>query len=186
MYLSKEEFGKLKKRENRVLTHLYEYYKHIVKTYFMIKTFGNDSISDDLLQETFYKFIKAAPRLTSWKQIRFWLMAIAKRTLVDYQRKIFRQKEYNKIIGSRLKQPEDIIEKIHNSQKAVLFQFAFNSLNRKYQEIFKDKYHENLSCREIAVKMNKTERAIRSLLVRIRKRILKEMKKRARSFFREE
>lgn len=62
--------------------------------YFILKTCGDESLADDIFQESFARFLRAAPTQLEEHQQRAYLYKIALRLVIDQQRKVKREKEY--------------------------------------------------------------------------------------------
>jgi RNA polymerase sigma-70 factor (ECF subfamily) len=76
--------------------------RYIKYTYnFIIRLSGDKNVSDDLLQETFLKVWKNLRHFDTDKKFSTWILAIARNTVIDWQRK-------NKAITfSQLDTPEE-------------------------------------------------------------------------------
>jgi RNA polymerase sigma factor (sigma-70 family) len=183
--LSSDEFDRLKNRDHEILGRLYECYKKIINTYFTVKTFGNKSLADDLTHETFCAIIESVPRLKTQEGLYFWILTIARRTLVAYQRKLFRDRKYSDILRQQHEAEEDVFETLHRKQKVLLLSMALESLNPRYKDIYTMRYIDQKKVKDIAAKIGRTEKAVDNILTRIRESIKKTMMKIARHFFEE-
>jgi RNA polymerase sigma factor (sigma-70 family) len=183
--LSSEEFDRLKKRDREILKRLYEYYKKIITTYFTVKTFGNRALADDLTHETFCSIIESVSGLKTKERLYFWILTIAKRTLIAYQRKLYRDKKYIEILKHQHHDQEDVVETLNRKQKVLLLTMAIESLNPRYREIYTMRYIQQKKLKDIAVKIGRTEKAVDNILTRIRDSIKKKMMKIADNFFEE-
>lgn len=183
MILSDDEFEKLKRGDKILLTRLYEALKSNVNTYFSIKTFGNKTVADDLTHETFCAIIESVHKLKNAEGIRYWVLTIARNKLVEYQRRLYRNQKYMKIIAEKSNEEEDMVEKIHAKQKALLLKLAVDSLNTEYKKIYQMRFVKGQKMKEIAAHLQKTIKAVDNIITRIRQHIKKEMKRLANDFF---
>jgi RNA polymerase sigma factor (sigma-70 family) len=181
--LTAEEFSLLKKRDRVILTKLYDHYSEGITTYFMVKTFGNVAVAEDLTQETFYAIIKAAPQFKDPQYLKFTIFSIARNKLSDYQRALFRQKKRLNHMKEVENRTNDMIKIIDQKQKLLLLKLAYESLNPFYQEVYDMYFIKDMGIKEIAAHYQKTYKAINNVLVRIRKALKKEMKSLAKNFF---
>jgi RNA polymerase sigma-70 factor, ECF subfamily len=185
IFLTDDEFRRLVERDPEIIEKLYEEFKKAVTTYFVVKTFGNKAVADDLTQETFCSIMESAHRLKNKERLSFWVLTIAKRTLVKYQRKLFRSRKYMEIIKERYEAPPDFIELLEKKQKLVLFKMALHALPPVYRQIFDLRFEENLSVKEVAAKTGKTVKSVENLLRRIKKKLKNRMLAMGKSFFQE-
>ena len=183
IFLTNDEFRRLVERDPEIIEKLYEEFKKAVTTYFVVKTFGNKTVADDLTQETFCSIMESVHRLKNMDRLSFWVFTIAKRTLVKYQRKLFRSRKYMDIIKERYEAPPDYIELLEKKQKLVLFKMALHALSPDYRQIFDLRFEKNLSVKEIATKKGKTVKSVENLLRRIKKKLKDRMLDMGKSFF---
>jgi RNA polymerase sigma factor (sigma-70 family) len=181
--LNKEEFVKLKKGDKQILKDMYFHYREKIFTYFVIRTFGNRFVADDLTQETFCAIIESVYSLTTPEYIDGWVFSIAKKKLAGYQRKLFRDKRYAKILKEQQETPGDIIEELHLKQKALLLASARENLPSFYKKVYTMKYGEGKKRKEIADTLKKSEKAIEGIITRIRKKLKKDMMRMAGNYF---
>jgi RNA polymerase sigma-70 factor (ECF subfamily) len=184
--LTESEFSRLKKRDKEILEKVYNYYKGSIHAYFLVKTFGNASISDDLTHETFCAVIQAVPKLVHAEKLYFWIFTIAKNTLLRYQRKLYSHKKYVNVMKEQVEDTQDITEKLHDKQKILLLRMAIDSLNPLYRKIYHCYYSEQKKIKEIASEVGRSGKAVENILARIRANLKKEMMKLAKNFFNEE
>jgi RNA polymerase sigma-70 factor (ECF subfamily) len=185
VFLTDQEFGRLANGDPEIIGKLYTEYQKAITTYFLVKTFGNRTIAEDLVHETFCSIIKSVQRLTTQERLSFWIFTIAKRTMIKYQRNLFRQKKYMNIVKEQCEKPPDLDESIQKKQKLLLFKMAVESLPLEYKSVFNLRYDECNSVKQIAEKTGKTEKCIENLLRRIKIKLKKRMLAAGSSFFSE-
>jgi RNA polymerase sigma-70 factor, ECF subfamily len=185
MIITDAEFRLLKTQDQTILGKIFHMYQRDLYNFLLVKTKGNDDLTHDLLSDTFLSAYDSAPRLKFNKNLKSWLFKIAYRRLIDYRRKQFRDNKYLKIKQELKQPPEAIEERIHRKQKALLFSMALKKLNPDYQEIFRLKYKEEKSIKEIAAILKKKEMYVINKINRAKAAIKREMFRIARDFFEE-
>lgn len=152
-------------------------YQHLVRHYLYSLT-PDPSIADDLAQEVFVKLFNSIDHIDSNRGIKPYLMRITRNTAIDFWRKIGHdRKKNNEILFCDLEQYYD---PSREDCKAEKFSPKFEALNKCLERlndrichVIKSFYYENLSCREIACTIGKSESNIRTMLYRGRKALYK-------------
>lgn len=130
--------------------------------------------SDDAKEICNDVFISALEGLSFFREesnLSVWLYKIAKNKVINYYRKkkiktFFLSKfPFLQIIDSEIHEPEFIYEKeiIKNNIEAI-----FHKLSKKYSQILKMRYEEEMPIKEIAKKMKMSFKSVESLLFRAR------------------
>ncbi|MBN1698563.1 MAG: sigma-70 family RNA polymerase sigma factor [Spirochaetales bacterium] len=186
MVLSESDFRRLVSGDPEMIEVIYEEYQKAITTYFIVRTFGNRSIAEDLVHETFCSIMESVHRLKKRETISLWIFTIAKRTLIKYQRKLFRRRKYMNIMKERYEEHPDVVESIQKKQKLLLFTMALDSLKPEYRKIFDLRYDERLPVKAIAARTGRTEKSVENILRRIKTKLKQTMIARGESFFAEE
>lgn len=150
------------------------YYPFVFK--FLLKITSDNGISEDLVQETFFKLIKNIDKFNVKGKAKFstYLMTIAKNCYLDYLKK--ETKELQNI---------DINEFSNNiSSKYDYFECEdynillkeINKLPKLQMEVIKLKYLEGYTLNEIAKIQNTTSNTIKSRLFESRKKLKDKLK----------
>ncbi|MFH1616132.1 MAG: sigma-70 family RNA polymerase sigma factor [Planctomycetota bacterium] len=139
----------------------------------------NFSLAEELTQKTIFDAVKAKagydPSRGSPQQ---WLFGIAKNNLALEARKRAAAPKLDGDITTYLhaidKQPlpDEILER---KETAVMVRAALNRLDAADQAVLRAKYLDDLSARDIAGKMGKTEKAVHSLLYRARSALKRQL-----------
>lgn len=133
--------------DERAFSRLMKKYLPQVRRYFLVQTRGNESVSDDLTQET---FIKAWSGIKGFKQLssfNSWLYSIAFNTFISYTR--------NKSIATEPLDEEHHAYKIADEpypppdSREKTLQKAIYSLNEKERHCITLFYLEEMSIKEI-------------------------------------
>ena len=176
--LSDEDLQKIQQRDPLVFNKIYKEFKDKVWTFLIIKTNGNEEITEEIFCDTFHSAIESAPNLKNTKNIQAWLLQIASRRLNDFFRKKYREKKYIEDIEDKeISINDPIHEDIESKQEIMLINMAMNKLKDNHKEILKLKYIEKKSQKEISSMLNITSDAVNSLLSRARLSLKKEFEK---------
>lgn len=136
--------------------------------YFILKICGDENMADDIFQESFFKFIKAAPAKLNEYQQKSYLYKIAFRLIIDQKRKLKVEKKY---------WPENYREeKNRNFLAAIDMEKIFALLKPKERSLMWLAYVEEYSHKEIADMLNIKEKGIRVQLHRIRRKVTEKLK----------
>lgn len=134
---------------------LYDNYFHDVFLY-LKSLCKDDSIAEELTQDTFFKALRSLDKFKGDCDIRVWLCQIAKFGYYDYCRK-------NKL-RSEAEFPENtpdtgvsIESALEDSQTAVQIHKILHEMKEPYKEVFTLRVFGELSFRQIAELFGKTE-----------------------------
>ncbi len=130
------------------------------------KACGNAALAEDILQEAFYRFLRAElPEMNS-TQRKAYLFRIATSLLVDHWRKEKREKSWKNLWNSpaprRDEQSEDVLH-------------ALSILKPAERALLWLAYVEGFDHGEIAVALGLKEKSIRVLLFRARKKLARSL-----------
>lgn len=151
------------------------YQEHAQTVFKYLMTLSHDAqLSEELTQETFYQAIGSIGRFNHNCKITTWLCAIAKNQFLAYQRK------------HPITEGLDMLEKIEVAspsaeQDAIAYADRINIMKKlhvcpePYREILYLRLFGNLSYREIADVMGKTENWARVSFYRGKEHLRKEM-----------
>lgn len=151
------------------------YYPYVSK--FLLKLTANETLSEDLTQDTFLKLIRSIDRFDVYGNAAFgtYLMTIAKNCYIDYLRK-------NKNIMLNIDDQEiavgwNVESHVLKGIEASEIMKALDDLPWEQSQAIKLKYLEQLTLEEIAEKFNIQSKTIKSRIhggmVRLRKRLKK-------------
>lgn len=139
---------------------------------YAIARVNNNDIAKDLIQETFLAGLKSAENFEGKSSERTWLVAILKRKIIDYYRKINSKKgqaEVKKIfydsgenkghwVEERVPQLWNVsVEKdIENEELKVQIDICLNKLTEKYAIVFKMKTIQEFETEDICKELDIT------------------------------
>lgn len=137
-----------------------------------IKSWPNPSLAEELVQRTVFDAVRGHgsydPDRGSPEE---WIHGIARNTIrLEIRRRASRPgtngdiSRYFNAIDTRLL-PDEVLER---EETAAIVRSALGKLERKEETVLRAMYIEGLPAREIAFKMNMTEKAVHSLLYRAR------------------
>lgn len=154
---------------------IYEAYFNDVFLY--IKSLSkNESISEELTSETFFKAMRSIDRFRGDCDIRVWLCQIAKNCYFSYLKKhpTFIDLEEAESIG--LLENQNVIEElITNRSDAMQIHITLHDLKEPYKEIFMLRIFGELSFQQIGRIFGKTENWACVTYHRARNKIIKKM-----------
>lgn len=135
---------------------------------YLISMTLNESVAEDLLQETFCKGIKNIGKFKGECKIEVWLCSIARNCFYDYLRK---EKKY--VLTKEMEafevayEDNSLIEEEAYRELIILL----NQLDAKYREVFVLNYFGELSLKEIGELMGKSESWARVTFFRAREQL---------------
>lgn len=157
---------------------IYKQYFKVVNKYLFCLT-HNDNLAEELTQETFYRAVKKIGSFKGDCKIQVWLCQIAKNLWYDELKK---NKRYKSIEGEELNliAIEDTERTaIQNTAKLELFK-KMQSLDNQTKEVMYLRLTGDLTFKEIADILNKTENWARVTFYRGKQKLLKEEKENGR------
>jgi RNA polymerase sigma factor (sigma-70 family) len=146
---------------------LYERYNKILYAYFF-KLIRMQAISEDLVNDTFFKIIKYRANYRGVGKFRIWMFKIAHSVFVDNYKKnkpfvYINEYQENMINYS---QNNDLSITYEKEEKKQILHNALLKLKRKEREILILSNFDNLKYKEIAEIMNCTEGAVKVRIFR--------------------
>lgn len=130
---------------------------------FIFKSCGDESMADDILQESYFKFIRANPQNLNEHQLKAYLYKIAVRLIIDHKRKIqVEQKSLSNISFENRKDADIFL--------SMDMEILFKQLKLKERTLLWLAYIEGYTHREISEITGTKEKGIRVQLFRIKKK----------------
>lgn len=153
-----------------------EIYRDYFKDVFLyLKALCRDeSVSEEIAQETFVKALSAIDSYDGRKDIRAWLFTIAKNTYYTYCRR-------KSISAEEIKEtsaPDVILtERLENSEKAMEIHKILHNLKEPYKEVFNLRVFGELSFRRIGEIFGKSPGWARITYFRAKEKITEQLEK---------
>lgn len=144
------------------------YKKHSRSLWFYIyKICGDEGMADDIFQESFYKYLKAAPIKLNEYQQKAYLYKIAYRLFIDQKRKLkFEQEKFLENVADE----EFETGKEREIYMAMDMEKSFQLMKPKERSLLWLAYVEGYSHTEIAEITGDREKSIKVQLFRLRKK----------------
>ncbi len=151
---------------------IYRNHARMVYRYLMSKT-GNETIAEEVTQETFYQAIKNSDRYDGSCKVTTWLCSIADNQLKNYLRKnrIHDQVEET---SATVPSSEELLLKEENRIELLKL---LHKVEEPYREVLYLRMYGNLSFREIGEVLNRSENWARVTFYRAKEIIRKELVK---------
>lgn len=145
----------MQEKEEKMFRELYDKYFHDVFLY-LKSLCKNDSIAEELTQDTFFKAMKSLDKFKGDCDVRVWLCQIAKFGYYDYCRKN-KLHSYEELSAETVDTGVSIETALEDSQTAVQIHRILHEMNEPYKEVFTLRVFGELSFRQIAELFGKTE-----------------------------
>lgn len=149
---------------------IYQKYAKTVYKYLLSLIHDHD-VAEELTQETFYQAIKSIARFDESCQVSTWLCAIAKNQLLTYQRKhppLENLEDYEQTLESA---EQDVFVSLNR----VELMKRLHSCPEPFREILYLRIFGNLSFKEIAEIMGRTENWARVTFYRGKEKLRKDL-----------
>lgn len=148
-----------------------EYFKTV---YLYIKGLcKDDSIAQDVTDDTFFKAMKSLDRFKGDCDIRVWLCQIAKNTYYSYLRKSQRLTSLDETEPPPISQ--DICEKLMDKETSLRIHHILHHMDEPYKEVFYLKVFSELSFAQIGSLFGKTQNWACVTYHRAKKKIIDEL-----------
>jgi RNA polymerase sigma-70 factor (ECF subfamily) len=153
---------------------LYRWAFPAVHRYLYTRASGEREDVADLCADVFVAAFRELPRLKQTEAFWPWLLKIASNRLTDHQRHAVRKRKATGVLaavaaaessGQGASQPEDAFERKDERER---LRRALSRLTPDHQEALRLRFVEDCSYAEIGRRMDKTEKAVESLLARAR------------------
>lgn len=115
----------------------------------------NEALADELTAETFYQAFLHIGQFRGECKIESWLFTIAKNTFFKEQKRLNKSVPIDML--DEIADKENIIDRFHDKEQALIILKLLHDLNEPYKEVFTLRVIGNLSFRDIANIFGKTE-----------------------------
>jgi RNA polymerase sigma-70 factor (ECF subfamily) len=146
--------------KKRIFSEFYDKQVDKIYRFIFLKT-NSRTIGQDLTSETFLRFWKSLEKGTEIENPRAFVYQIARNLIIDY----YRQKERLQTISAEEEMIKD--PRLNLEQEAIIasdiaqVQRALSEISNEYQDVLIWYYLDELSVREIAEILGKSENAVR-------------------------
>lgn len=150
------------------------YQKYFQEIYFYVKSLSkNESIAEEITQETFFKALKNLDSFDGSKDIRAWLFTIAKNTYYSTYKKSKRE-----MSGDFQSEPiveTILVNKLVNSDDAFKVHQFIHQMDEPYKEVFTLRIFGELPFEKIGLLFGKSSSWARVTYYRAKKKIAERM-----------
>ena len=129
-----------------------KYFKDVYK--YVLSLTLNESIAEEVTQETFFKAIKNIDKFDGRCTLFVWLCQIATNTFFTHYQK---SKRFSSIEEQLMKTTDCFEESLLDKESAFEIHKVLHTLEEPYKEVFSLRVFSELSFRQIAELFNKTE-----------------------------
>ncbi len=143
---------------------------------YLYSVVGDISLAEEITQETFVKLFTKKPRFRAKASFKTWLYTIGKNSALNHIKKYSRNVSLDCDNGASFQSDVETLEEIYlaDERKKVVHK-ALAKLKNEYREVLWLTYFEEMSNKESAVVMNKSEHNIHTLLTRARQTLKKQL-----------
>jgi RNA polymerase sigma-70 factor (ECF subfamily) len=151
---------------------LYERYLPLVWRYVYAQVDGDSHAAQDLVSETFLAAVGALATLNAESTIvTGWLLGIARHKIADRHRAVRLSERAQRVVvdlsEARPAEPESAM-RLQAAELRAQVTAALDSLTDDERLVLEAKYLDDLTVRQIAGRMGRTEKAVEALLYRAR------------------
>jgi RNA polymerase sigma-70 factor (ECF subfamily) len=144
----------------------YDVAVHRVHAYLFTRTGGDHALSEELTQQAFVRAIRARASYDQRAPVTAWVCAIARNLLADHHRR--KAREERSLLRVVVREIEPDVAVVESERQEVLA--TLRSLPTLQRAAIVLRYLDDLSVREVAAAIGKSESATESLLSRGRER----------------
>ena len=155
------------------LDEIYEKYEGKIYLY-ILKLCGNESIAEEIMQNTFLKAIENADSFEGRCEVTTWLCRIAKNEYLNF----IKRRDNNNLTleDERVDADGDIMIHLENKEAAVSVHKALHALAEPYREVFTLRVMGELSFRQIGEIFDKNENWARVTFFRGKAKLIDKLK----------
>ncbi len=177
MILTDSEFISLKNGDKDMYIRLYNEYKKPVYHLVLSRISGDRETAADILQDTFLAALNSLSRLRNAEHIEAWLITIAKNKIIDHFRKCGTSKKYAHIVRHEEECRAQDADELEENERAALVRLGMYGLNPEYRNLLTMRCWEDMSVKDIALKIGRTPKAVENMLFRARESLKKEIER---------
>lgn len=144
----------------------YDMAVHRVYAFLFTRTGGDHALSEELTQQAFVRAVRARASYDRRAPVTAWVCAIARNLLADHHRR--KAREERSLLRVVVREIEPDVAVLESERQEVLA--ALRSLPTLQRAAIVMRYLDDMSVREVAVAIGKSESATESLLSRGRER----------------
>lgn len=156
----------LKERDKLAFTEIYQRHWHMLYLH-TFKILGDEDESKDLVQDTFFTFWEKSGELQIKSNLKGYLFVAVRNRIFSLIRKRKVNPDFVDVVMEELNQLDNTtIESIDERELIRLIDTEIEQLPKKMKEVFELSRKEFLTNREIAIKLNMSEEAVKKQIHR--------------------
>ena len=141
---------------------------------FLLKLSGNETIAEDILQDTFLKAIESADSFEGRSEVTTWLCRIAKNEYMNYVKR--RDNKNDTIEDKEIRNEGDMTLRLEDKESSAAIHKALHTLAEPYREVFTLRVMGELSFRQIGNIFEKNENWARVTFFRAKAKLVDKLK----------
>lgn len=156
--------------EKGAATRFYKALAPVVKRYLTIKLPGNEEV-EEITQEVFLSALDSLSLYRGEASLKTWILSIARHEVADYYRKRYVHRMIEQTTPLFDSMLADINTPEFEMKKRKLrrqFMQAYKSLSEQHRDVLSYRFELGMSVKEIAVRMEMSQKATESMLYRAR------------------
>ena len=168
----------LRRREPAAIHHLTETYVPTVWRFVFFRVHGDRHLAEDIVSESVLAIMRAAAKGTEIHSPTAWLRTVATNKVNDHFRAAARVQhliEEARQTGAHVEENDPVAQEVL-VEKRMEVRRAMDDLPEEHRLAMEWKYIEKLSVREIAQRLDVTEKAAESILFRARRELRAKLK----------
>ena len=123
---------------------------HVALYNFFLRLTGNRSVSEDLVQDVFFRILKYRYTYKGQSKLTIWMYQIARNAHIDHLRKLKEEVPLDEQWGEAASQEPSPVERVEQWQDIALVRKALAKLPLKKREVLVLSRFQNLKYKEIA------------------------------------
>ena len=139
---------------------------------------NNISVSEELMEETFFKIITKKPRFNAKYSFKTWLYTIGRNVAIDYLRHNAKQSDTSFNDLENYIQDEFDLERLYIiEERKITVHRALKKLNAEYRQVLWLLYFDGMTNSDAAIVMKKNARQMKNLVYRAKSALKSELDK---------
>lgn len=152
---------------------IYDRYLPLVWRYVCWQVGGDRHAAEDLISEVFVAAVDSLKQLDpDGGTLYSWLIGVARNKSAYYRRRMHRRAEHGQFSSDEAVDPSpdgDPARRVEAAERKSRVAWAMADLSDRERLVLEWKYYDELSVREMAYRMGRSQRAVENLLYRARK-----------------
>ncbi|MCA9060088.1 MAG: sigma-70 family RNA polymerase sigma factor [Planctomycetaceae bacterium] len=171
----------LRQLDPMAVRHLSECYLPSVWRYVYVRVSGDQHLAEDIVSETVLALIRATAVEAAIENPGAWLRSVAARKINDHFRAVARVRHLIDQVARMTPESDAAtpVEQQEREEQRAAVRAAMDELGDPHRQVLEWKYIDKVSVRDIAVRLDTTEKAAESLLFRARREFRERLERRS-------